>query len=363
MMLQSGKRLVLLVLVISLMACSSTSKDKYGTAGGQPLEVPPGLSQPEQNSSMAIPSIASDRTSYSEYSQGSKPVVDTSLLPAPKGARMVREGDIRWLEIEAPTEKVWQELHGFFRSLGFEIKQEDPQLGILQTSWQENRAYASTGFWSSVFNVFKTSIKDRYRVRLERTDDPNLTRMFLMHQGVKQEVDERVSSVGGDVITMYWTNSPYDPEIEAEMMLRFLAYRGMSEEKLEEVAKVKPRDVRAELKKVEGGQVLVVNENFARTWRRTGVAIDRLGITIDDRNRSEGLYFISLGEEFLKNHQQQEGVFKKLFGGKETEGHKFILKVTDQVTESVVSLHDKEGKLSNDAGASTIMDLLYAQLR
>ena len=123
--------------------------------------------------------------------------------------------------------KFQQEAQGFFRSLGFEISYEDARLGILETNWLSNRAYRNIGFWKSlVGGLTVTGLKDRYRVRLERSDDPNITRVYLVHQGLIEDVHEEYS---GATISRFWRWRPNDPELEAELLQRFLVFRGLDE--------------------------------------------------------------------------------------------------------------------------------------
>ena len=41
-----------------------------------------------------------------------------------------------------------------------------------------------------------------------------------------------------------------------------------------------------------GAGPLVVNDSFDRAWRRVGLALDRVGFTVEDRDRSKGLFYV-----------------------------------------------------------------------
>jgi outer membrane protein assembly factor BamC len=367
-MLSSRSKWVWIFLILALAACSSTSrKGKYNPSEEDTsLEVPPGLSKPEQNRSTAMPSIAADRTTFSEYQQknGSTEVVNRDLLPKIKDAKLVRDGDLRWLEIELPPATVWDDMLRFWHSEGFKVKYENPATGIIQTDWQENQEYLPTNWFARTLNkLSSTGLMDRYRVRLERTDDPNRTLVYLSHSGMEEiAINENTQT---DVVDTIWQPRASDPELEAEMMLRFLVFQGLTEEEAGKIVPVKEQEVvdRAELVDLNGIKVVHVKENFPRTWRRVGLAIDRLGITLDDKNRTEGIYLISLNEDFLKSHQQEESLVGKLFGGDDKKQTEFAIKVTDKDETSVVSLHDRKGKLSDEPNAVLVTELLYAQLR
>ena len=364
--LPSSKIISLLMIFVLISGCSWFGGKKSSSQGRRDnpsLEIPPELSQPKTSDAMTIPVVTPEQARYGTSQGNQQAVVNTALLPATPGAEIKQEGGIRWLELESRPEVIWQESQGFFRSLGFEISYEDAKLGMMQTNWLSNRAYSNVGFWKSLFGgVAVTGLRDRYRVRLERTDDPNITRMFLVHQGLIEDVLE---DDAGQNINRFWRWRPNDPELEAELIKRFLLFRGMDEQQVEQAVKPKPRLERAVLQNVSNGQIVVVNDNFARTWRRVGVAIDRLGLIVTDRNRSEGLYYLKLSEDYLAQHKSEDsGLMKKWFGSDDDKRttSTFVMKLEERGETTTVSLHDQNGQLDNSATAKKLNELLYQQL-
>ena len=368
MILRGSKIVSLLMIFVLISGCSWFGGKKSSSQGrrdNQSLEVPPELTQPQTSGAMDIPVVTPEQARYgSQQVNQQAAVVNTALLPATPGATVKQEGSIRWAELESRPEVIWQESQGFFRSLGFEISYEDPKLGMMQTNWLSNRAYSNVGFWKSLFGaVVVTGLRDRYRVRLERTDNPNITRMYLVHQGLLEDVIEDDS---GENINRVWRWRPNDPELEAEVLKRFLVFRGMDEKQAEQVTKKpKPRVERAVLQDVSNGQIVVVNDNFARTWRRVGVAIDRLGLIVTDRNRSEGIYYLQLSDDFVEQHNKEDsGLMKKWFGGDDDtkSSATYVMKLEERGETTTVSLHDQNGQLDNSATAKKLNKLLYQQL-
>ena len=364
--LRSSKIVSLLMVFVLISGCSwfggkkSSSQERRD---GQSLEVPPELSQPQTSDAMVIPMVTPEQARYGSTPTGQQAVVNTALLPATPGATMKQEGGIRWLEVESSPEIIWQESQGFFRSLGFEITNEDPRLGMMQTNWLSNRAYSNVGFWKSLFGgVAVTGLRDRYRVRLERTDDPDITRMYLVHQGLIEDV---VTDDIDESINRVWRWRPNDPELEAEVLKRFLVFRGMDEKEAKQVTRPETPVERASLQDVSNGQIVVVNDNFARAWRRVGVAIDRLGLLVTDRNRSEGLYYLKMSDDFVEQHKEDDSLFKKWFGDDEEKKSTmtFVMKLEERGETTTVSLHDQKGQLDNSAIAKKLNKLLYQQLR
>lgn len=366
MILRSSKAVSLLMIFILASGCSwFGGKKSSGQGRDNPaLEVPPELTQPQTSDAMTIPVVTAEQARYgSSRVNQQAAVVDTGLLPAPAGASIFQIGDLRWAELDGRPEVIWRESQGFFRSMAFEISYEDAKLGIFETNWLSSRSYRNIGFWKSLFGgVTITGLKDRYRVRLERSDDPNKTRMYLTHQGL---IEDLLDYAAGTDITRIWRWRPNDPELEAEVLQRFLMFRGMDEKQAEQVVKPKPRVERAVLQDVSNGQIVVVNDNFARTWRRVSVAIDRLGLIVTDRNRSEGIYYLKLSDDFLEHNEQEDsGLMTKWFGGDDEKKSTttFVMKLEERGETTTVSLHDQNGQLDNSATAKKLNKLLYQQL-
>ena len=354
--------LFLFVVLVALAACSTGgSKAGYDTGHshrGKSLEVPPELELPRKNETLSVP-VVNDGTAA-----GRSPVADRRLLPATPQGRLVQEGDIRYLLINKPLTDVWRDAQEFFRTLGFKIASQAPAIGVFQTDWQENHLYQSSGWFSRLINkVTSADVMDRFRVRLERVEgEPNQTRVYLTYQGVEQVVVNEDSS--SDLDETRWQLRPPDPEREAEMMLRFLVYLGMSEEAAKQATTAARDEPRAEMRETDGVPVLLVKENFARTWRRVGLALDRLGLVVDDRDRSKGLYFVRLGEDFIAHRIAKQGFFDRLFKGeKDLADKRYIIRLDERGDVTVVVPHDGEGNPEQGEIGKLLIKLLHEQLR
>jgi len=63
---------------------------------------------------------------------------------------------------------------------------------------------------------------------------------------------------------------------------------------------------------------LVVDDTFDRAWRRVGLALDRIGFTVVDRDRSKGVYFVRYANPDLDGGKKDTGFLSKLMFWKET---------------------------------------------
>ena len=357
----SGVLLISSLLII-LSGCSSDPKykgvyEKNEDTGS--LEVPPDMTFPSTSRSFDVPTIASDQDTYSVYAaQDDKSVV---LPQAGKSVRFVREGELKWLEIDSKPDEIWSDAIAFFKDVGFSFTRQEPLLGILETNWLENRVDVPTGWFASLLGALYSAGKmDRYRIRFERKQDaPDTTLVFISHQGLKESSYGDYSETD---VTVTWEPRDSDPELEIEMMMRFLIFKGMKEVYAKRLVSKNKAGSRAIFNSTNKNINLVVKENFARTWRRMGVAMDRLGIQVEDRNRSEGTFYIKLTEDFVQ--KEDKSWLAKLFSSEEEiKADQYRLSVEDLGESCLVTVQDKKGSRINNQTAILILKQLQQHLK
>lgn len=339
------------------------------------LEVPPDLTSSNIQEGLLIPGVSS---SASASEQGKSPAEAggsarfySSVLPAATGVRMMRDGQFRWLEVRAAPEVVWPRLREFWVQAGFLLKLEDPKIGLLETDWAENRADIPGDFItrqvSKLFDqLYSAATRDKFRVRLERAGE-GVTELYLTHRGAQE--------VGGDATGLSdvtrWDPRPRDAELETEMLARMLVFFGLAEDRARKVlaAESQPRAERAQLSREPGGlAALTMQEDFARAWQRTGLALDRVGFTVEDRNRAEGIYYVRYIDP-IKEAQARgdEGWFSSLLfwrdDGDELDGTSYQVRVERAGGESRVRVYDKDGKPDASDTGYRILNLLHEQLK
>jgi len=358
----SGKNLSLVMLSLIIMACSSTSSYKGAydarNENGRPLIVPPDLVLPKGDDSLKVPSIAAEQTSLASYQKKGSTSGDGDLVADVQGVRLQRDGAVRWLEFDAPVEKVWPKLAPFFKSLGFKIIREDRKLGVVETDWQENRVEMADDWFSAIFNsFFSAGLKDRYRARVERDGDRTL--LFITHQGLREKHIEDSTSDADDT---FWEYRDSDPDLEKEMLMRFLVFKGMKKDAAAAITEQGDASSRAVLVEDGDRQYLNVSETFPRTWRRVGIAMDRMGAHVEDRNRSAGVYYFSLSEEFLD--KREKGWFENMFGsGVTADNNAFILKLDRQDDIVQISVRSRDGKMLKSGLSGLILAELQKYLK
>lgn len=317
-----------LALCLVLVACASPGPEQEGRLDYQkavtlpPLDVPPPLQVPAEGADAVALPITREAEAH-------------TLLPEVTDAHVERAGEMRWLVVQGSPEELWPRVRGFLEGLGLEIAREDPRVGVLETQWAENRADIPEGFIRGLIsriapNLYSASTRDRYRVRLERGMQPGTTEIYVAHYGVEQ-VEQ------GE--TLVWQPRPSDPELTSELLSRLMLALGVPQERavaeLQQAAT--PAAVRARLE----GEAVLVSEGFARAWRRVGIALDRIGLIVEDLDRSQGLYWVRVSDE-----GEKQGWWDSLFGV-EQEAPERSFRVKVQGSESVARV-----TLENDAGGS-----------
>ena len=355
--------IVIFFTLIGLGACSSDPEKYKGVYDKNEdvsaLDVPPDMTFPTTTQSFEVPQIASDRATYSAYTAKG----DTSLV-LPTGSnkvKFVRDGAVAWLEISAKPEEIWGDVIAFFKDIGFSFTKEEPVLGLMETVWLENRVDVPTGWFAGLLGALHSAGKmDRYRIRLERkADNENVTLLFIAHQGLKESVygDYSVTDV-----TEVWEPRDSDPDLETEMLVRFLVFKGMETRYAKALVTGKKHVDRTKINTTNDNYNLLVKENFARTWRRMGIAMDRMGVLVEDKNRSAGLFYIKLTEDFVNT--EDKNWLEKIFSSEEeVVVEQYRLSVEDLGESSLIIVLDKTGKRINDHNALYILTNLQEYLR
>ena len=373
------KRLAVLMGVLLLGGCSGFNdwlegKDKtpYKTSSTlPPLEVPPDLTAPARDNRYLIPDTAPEPSTatlsgYQAERRQAKPGT-AGVLPQPQGMRIERAGSERWLVVEQPPEKLWPVLKDFWQQNGFLVKTESPQSGVMETEWAESRPRIPQSGIRALLSratddTYSTSLRDKFRTRLERTPDGKGTEVYISHFGMEEVYTDKDPGSGHGDQTR-WQPRPPDPGREAEFLQLLMVRLGEAPEQAAEAIKTAAAEPqRAQIKKGVSGEALEVYEPFDRAWRRVGVALDRVGFTVEDRDRQKGVYFVRYADP--EADVNKPGFFDKLFGtSRKLTTQQYQVRVSESGTSTRVDVLNKDGVPSDSASVQRILALLHDQLK
>ena len=361
--------------VIEGMLPDQTLAYKKQREATENLEVPPDLSRGQVDDALDVPAAGS--ATYSDYvgerSKRGEMASSGAVLPAVENVELRRDGSSRWLEVGAPADAVWPRVVSFWREQGILLVEQNPTVGVMKTDWLENRAELNKDFISRMMRtvadgLHATSTRDQYRVRLERGPKTGTTDIYLTHTRMEERI---LSNTVGEGANAMWEPAPSDPGKESEMLRRLMVYLGVTEGRAAGAAAsggageagTKPTTVR--MVSDGGGSALIISEEFRRAWRQTGVALDRAGFAVEDRDMSNGTYYVRY-DPGSEGAQKKEGFFSKMafWRGKELDAvKKYRVNLVGSGTETRLTVLDAGGQRDDSPAGRKILSLLQEQIR
>jgi outer membrane protein assembly factor BamC len=385
--------LAVMLAVTGLGGCSSlgisTDKVDYRSVQAQrPLELPPDLAPLPGNDRFTVPGVTT--ASATQQATVARPQAAGSaavVAPGNTVAQIERAGNQRWLAVNVPPEQAYAVVREFWPSVGLQLERDDPALGIVETVWAENRAKLPQDIirrtLGRVFDsAYSTGEQDKFRTRIERTAK-NTSEIFISHRGMI----EVYTSTAKDQTR--WQPRPADSELEAEMMQRLmLRFAPAAVTTTASTPAAAPAATAAGAKPAStaavtaaGAQLvrmvpgadgrlarLEVDEPFDRAWRRVGLGLDRGGFTVEDRDRTNGVYFVRyLDPEYEAKQREKQGIFSKMLGlDSKVEAQQFRVQVGAAAaggSGSTVTVLTKEGKPELSGTSDKILRQLNDQMR
>jgi outer membrane protein assembly factor BamC len=350
----------LLALAAALSACSVMEGEKidYKTASrGASLEVPPDLTQLSRDTRYAMPG---GTVSASNYQLGqSLPGVPTAAT-AVGDVRIERAGNQRWLVVNRPADQIWPLVRDFWQENGFLLAMDQANLGIMETDWAENRAKLPQDFIRSTLgklldSVYSTPERDKFRTRLERSASGG-TEVYISHRGMV----EVYSSTQKDQTV--WQPRPADPELEAEFLRRLMVRLGAPQTQAQAAVNNSAAAPTSRIASVNNQPVVVINEPFDRAWRRVGLALDRTGFTVEDRDRSQGTYFVRYVPP--NPDKKDAGFFGRLFSRERADPPvKYRINLKTEGETTTVSVFNANGTPETSANAQRIVQVIADDLK
>jgi outer membrane protein assembly factor BamC len=348
----------LVALAVALSACSVLEGDKidYRSASkGPSLEVPPDLTQLSRDTRYVVPGGAVSANSYAlGQSVPSLPTAATAV----GDVRIERAGNQRWLVVNRPADQLWPLVRDFWQESGFLLAMDQPNLGIMETDWAENRAKIPQDIIRSavgkVFDsLYSTSERDKFRTRLER--GASGTEIYISHRGMVEVYSNTTKD------QTVWQPRPADPELEAEFLRRLMVRLGVPQ--AQAAAAVQSDKPVSRVSSVDNHPVVLIDEPFDRAWRRVGLALDRTGFTVEDRDRNQGTYFVRYVPP--NPDKKEPGFFGKLFSRSAPAESplKYRINVKGEGQTSTVSVLNASGAPETSQNAQRIVQVIADDLK
>jgi len=347
--------------------CSVLEEDKvdYRSAKkASTLDIPPDLTQLSRDSRYVAPGVAVTANSYQATQQTAGASDGAATAAVSVGdVRIERSGNQRWLVVNRPADKLWAPIHDFWQDSGFLLVLDDQKLGIMETDWAENRAKLPQDFIRATIgkvfdSLYSTGERDKFRTRLERNANGG-TEIYITHRGMAEvyTADQR-----GDTV---WQPRPADPELETEFLRRLMVKLGVTQEQSKAQVASQAAPSVAKVAQVNNQSVLQLNDGFDRAWRRVGVALDRTSFTVEDRDRSQGIYFVRYVSAEDSANASKPGFFSRLFGAKDKEATpvRYRVQVKSTDSQTTVSVLNAQGQPEDSPNTKRIIQLLANDMK
>lgn len=292
----------LAVLCLSLAGCGylfgdegvfrDTSRD-YRVAPELPvMKVPSETDTTGLHEIYAIPEVTGERaTSEDEKIPRPAPLLAANVEQM---VRIQRLGDDSWALVAIAPGQLWPQVRSFMSAAGVAVGRVDARAGIIESEFLE---------------LQDQERKARFRFRVERGVQRGNSELHVL----------QMFESGTDPA---WPENSDDTELEAEMLRSVAQFIANS-------ADTAPVSMMAEQSISAGGRVALVEEGgesfirlelpFNRAWASTARALENSDFEITDRNRSEGLYYVSY--RGVEDEDEGSGWFGWFGGGDDEEAH------------------------------------------
>ena len=326
-------------------------KVDYRTSGSQSvrLDVPPDLSQlPGQQRYGQVATASVSANSLMQQSPAAEDPAAKAVLPNQVGnVKLESDGKARWLVVNESPDQVWDKVRDFWKTTGFELTTEDAQAGVMETAWSENRAKVPKDglirqTLGRVFDMlYDTGERDMYRTRVERTAQGS--EIYISHRGMSEEYEDSKKE------RTTWRARPSDPALESEMLRKLMVKLGATTAtaaaatKPDAPATTAPASSLARLN--PDGVSMVVDGDPELAWRRVGLALDRSGFTVENRDRKQGSYEVRLSDSDVEANKP--GFFSRLFGSAKADSdglRRYRVVVQSQGKSSLITIQDEKGQ-------------------
>ena len=339
-----------------------------------PLEVPPDLLGTSLQDSLPISDGDATDSQYASRT-GSQPA--SLVLPPADGARIERSGQDRWLVVAAAPEALWPRLRDFWIDQGFTLTTENPETGVMETDWAEKQTPLPAGALTSVVKqlsdmLYGVTFRDQYRARIEPGTQAGTTEVYISHRGAEQMIvgDESQDAQREGLGERVWQLRPSDPGLEAEMLRRLMVFLGVDESRAATLAaESTPPEPRARIvRDADGAASLLLDDAFSPAWRRVGHALDRAAFTVEDRDRSRGVFFVRYAGADAAEEGERKGWLSRLefWGdddGANAEPVAYRIHLAEEGSDATrVGVLDGDGERETGPAANRILTVLHELL-
>jgi len=337
----------LIIISFFIYGCSSfeelpivekvTQPDYVSSKKANKLEIPPELDEISVSNEYMISGQPTSLKNYLNKENNNE--VKNLLQDKQDKIKVVKAGTMRWLVVPADPLQVWPVVENFWEDMGFDIT-ASKQKGIIETRWISesdlNKEESNLGRFDAWLDALSnTSSRRKFRTRIEQGADQGTTEIYLSQRSVlngledhnRAKTDRKTLSPDEAYKIEKYKDSSKDEELELksnfkeddleiqyELLRRLMVKLGSTDlnakEKLDNALEVK----KANLVTEDKNKYILLNESYSRAWRRLNLAIDMVGFLVEDKNRSDGIFYIKYSNLEIDENKpkKKSGLLNKL---------------------------------------------------
>jgi len=284
---------IILSISFLLFSCSKVSEPiKKASIGSRVINY-----QPTENiDSLIIPPDLTKPSTKGVFSEVIESDDNIDVSSKVQNVEVLRDHYRRWLLVDLPPAEIWALSKEFFRSYGFKIEKENQKIGLFETDYLEIETKVPDKSLGAIRAALSKALKtqyglpiaDKYRVRIESTNNPMQSEVYLS-----------LSSIGEVVsgVMRVWQPRDKDIELETEMLFKLMVFLGS--DSLEAITKIQ------ENKSVDKGSISFTTSEFGykeltlplekkEAWRFVAWALDELSIDVSDSDQISGSFDITV---------------------------------------------------------------------
>jgi len=315
-----------------------TQPDYVSSKKSKKLEIPPELDELTDADSFAV---NGEPTSLKQYINNEKGEVQ-ALVDLNEKIKVVKSGNMRWLVVPATQSQVWPVVEKFWEDMGFQTS-SSKRTGIIETAWvsesdikkKDQDVLSKFDAWLDA--LANTSSRRKFRTRIEDGVEEGTTEIYLSQRSILKGLDEHYgrkskhyeNTVNPDTVYKIQEyksedevidneiKSNYkddDLEIQYELLRRLMVRLGSSDLSAKNSLDNAEVINQANLVQEDGYKSLLLKDNYGRAWRRLSLAIDMVGFLVEDKNRSNGIFYIKYSNIEIDDQapKKKKGMLSKL---------------------------------------------------
>ncbi len=337
---------ILAMAVASLCGCGwfdffgkSDKQILLETGSSAPVEVPPGMDEPEYRDAMPIPNVVDYRGIAGQDVELRMP----EPLSTTFGVDQIvirRLGEQRWVFLDLPTATIWPQLLSFWEENQLPLSIVDPRNGVLETEWLIGTGGDVDAIYDSLLSGSdwedpSASREYKFRLALEPGVRSGSSELYVEQVERPMSGVLRASEPG-------WDGSSDNPELEGKLLSSLAYFLGERTAQGPSISLLAAglQESKASLEAGPDGMLLKYRLDFNRAWATVGAALEDASVSVEDLDRTAAVYYVY----YTSRHTAEPGFFSRLFGRDSDEareedntpGHRFKVQLESQGEEEIV---------------------------